>query len=70
MKTEALNPVELRAAGYKALSKALGAAGMARFLSQLDRGRGDYTRDRHAWNQGQSVESIAARVRTRKKKTK
>jgi hypothetical protein len=67
MKTETLNPAELRAAGYKALADALGPQGMARFLRQFEQGSGDYTRERRAWLRDQSVQSVAARIRTRKK---
>lgn len=67
MKTDTLNPAELRAAGYKALADALGPLGMARFLLQFERGHGDYTRERRQRFQNQSVQSVAARIRARKK---
>ncbi len=67
MKTEALNPAELRGAGYKALAAALGPLGMARFILQFEHGHGDYTRERRQRLENQSVQSIAARIRTRKK---
>jgi len=69
MKTDTLNPAELRAAGYKALADALGPLGMARFLRQFERGNGDYTRDRHQWLRDQSVQSAAQRIRARKRKS-
>ncbi len=49
MKTDALNAVELRAAGYKALAGALGPLGMARFLRQFQQGHGNDTSERNAW---------------------
>jgi hypothetical protein len=67
MKTDTLDPIALRAAGYKALADALGPLGMARFLRQFERGNGDYTRERHEWLRGKSVASVAARIRARKK---
>ena len=67
MKIEALNPAELRAAGRKALAEALGPVGMARFLQQFERGTGDYTRDRAKEQRDKSVQTIAARIRARKK---
>lgn len=67
MKTDTLNPAELRAAGCKALAEALGPLGMARFLRQFEPGSGDYTRDRENWLGNQSVQSIARRIRSRKK---
>lgn len=67
MKADALNPAELRAAGYKALAEALGPLGMARFLRQFEKGRGDYTRERHKWLRDKSVQTAAQRIRARKK---
>ncbi len=67
MKTETLNPAELRAAGYKALAAALGPLGMARFLLQFEQGHGDYTRERSDWLRDQSIQSVTARIRARKK---
>jgi hypothetical protein len=67
MKTDTLNPAELRAAGYKALANALGPLGMARFLRQFEQGNGDYTRDRRKWLHYHSVQSAARRIRNRKK---
>jgi len=67
MKTDTLNPVELRTAGCKALADALGPLGMARFLRQFERGNGDYTRDRKKWLTDKSVQTVAQRIRSQKK---
>ena len=67
MKTDTLNPAELRTAGYKALSDALGPPGMARFLRQFEQGNGDYSRELRQWLRDKSVQSVAARIRSRKK---
>jgi len=40
------NPVTLRKAGLAALTKELGALGMALFMRQYDSGYGDYTAER------------------------
>lgn len=67
MKVDALSPVELRAAGYKALADALGPLGMAKFLRQFDQGNGDYTRERRRRLRDGSVQAVAKRIRARKK---
>ncbi len=67
MKTEMLNPAELRAAGFKALAAALGPLGMARFLLQFEHGHGDYTRERRQHLRDKSVSTVTARIRARKK---
>ncbi|WP_292825582.1 hypothetical protein [Nostoc sp. JL33] len=41
-----LSQAEIRQLGIEALTKALGPAGMARFMQQFEIGSGDYTRDR------------------------
>ncbi|MBC6433495.1 hypothetical protein FM036_23580 [Nostoc sp. HG1] len=41
-----LSQAEIRRLGVEALTKALGPAGMARFMQQFEMGSGDYTRDR------------------------
>jgi hypothetical protein len=40
---------EIRYIGLEALSRELGPVGLIRFLQQFETGRGDYTRERHAW---------------------
>ena len=67
VQTETLSPAELLAAGYKALAAALSPLGMARFLRQFEPGNGDYTRERREWLRDQSVHSVTARIRARKK---
>jgi hypothetical protein len=67
MKTDTLNPAELRSAGCKALADALGPLGMARFLRQFEQGNGDYTRDRKKLLGNQSLQFVTRRIRSRKK---
>jgi hypothetical protein len=67
MKTDTLNPAELRTAGCKALADALGPLGMVRFLRQFEQGRGDYTHDRKKWLVDKSVQAAAQRIRGRRK---
>ena len=44
-----LTPNELTRAGCEALLRELGPAGMLKFLQQFEKGRGDYTLERHQW---------------------
>ena len=67
MKVDTLNPAELRVAGCQALADALGPLGMAKFLAQFERGRGNYTLERHQWLRDRSVQSAAVRIRSRKR---
>lgn len=47
------------------LQKELGAYGMARFLRTFRSGPGDYTRDRHKWLDGLSVDDILKDIQSR-----
>lgn len=40
---------EIRIVGNEALLKTLGPVGMIRYLQQYERGRGNYTEERHRW---------------------
>jgi hypothetical protein len=47
------------------LRKELGPYGMARFLSTYRTGPGDYTRDRHKWLDGLTIDEILKESRSR-----
>jgi hypothetical protein len=44
------------------LQRELGVDGLARFLRVYRAGTGDYTRDRHRWLEGVTIEDIMAEV--------
>jgi hypothetical protein len=54
---------EIRAAGLAALTRELGPVGMARFLQQFETGRGDYSREREIWLGGETVETLADKIK-------
>ena len=47
------------------LKGALGVEGLARFLRIYRSGTGDYTRDRHRWLDGMSIQDIVAEIERR-----
>ena len=59
---------ELRRAGIDALAKALGPAGMARFLQQFDSGQGDYTAERSRILGNPSVDEVMDEIERRERK--
>jgi hypothetical protein len=65
---------ELDEIGLRALLKALGPMGMVRFLRQHQRGRGDYTKERHEWLDKVSskdfTQAIFRRQRSRKRQSR
>jgi hypothetical protein len=61
-----MTPVELRRQGLEALTNALGYVGMIRFLEQFDTGSGDYTKERHQWQDGMTVAEIVAQIKQRR----
>lgn len=60
VKTMTLN--EIRHIGLEALSRELGPVGLIRFLQQFETGRGDYTRERHAWLDQIEIEDIGQEI--------
>ncbi|MCC8015336.1 MAG: hypothetical protein LIO87_09080 [Eubacterium sp.] len=40
------NPMEIQAAGFKALEECLGVVGAAKFIAQNNLGYGDYTKEK------------------------
>lgn len=61
-----LTQAQIRQLGIEALTKALGPAGMARFMQQFEIGSGDYTRDRDQILGDPSIEEIFARIEKRR----
>ena len=61
-----MTPIELRRQGLEALAQTLGYTGMVRFLQQFDAGSGDYTKDRHQWQDQLSVAEIMAQIKQRR----
>ena len=57
-----LTQAEIRRLGIEALTKALGPAGMARFMQQFEKGSGDYTRDRDEILGNPSIEEIISEI--------
>ena len=57
-----LTQAQIRQLGIEALTKALGPAGMARFMQQFEMGSGDYTRDRDQILGDPTVEEIFASI--------
>ncbi len=58
-----MTPIELRRQGLAALRKELGYVGMVRFLHQFDAGSGDYTKERHQWQDRLTVSGLVAQIK-------
>ncbi|GHU43323.1 hypothetical protein FACS1894111_08720 [Clostridia bacterium] len=57
---------EIRNEGYRVLTRGLGAAGTAVFLRQFENGNGNYTEERRIALDENSIDSIVARIKSRK----
>ncbi|MFH1108265.1 MAG: hypothetical protein V1790_03575 [Planctomycetota bacterium] len=57
---------EIRREGLDALLDRLGPAGAIRFLQQYDAGRGDYTRQRHRWLDGVTIDEVVTDIERRR----
>jgi len=49
---------QIRKKGIEVLAKNLGPVDMIRFLQQFDLGAGDYSKERHNWLDGLTVQDI------------
>ncbi|GHV41818.1 hypothetical protein FACS189490_09460 [Clostridia bacterium] len=56
----------IRNEGYRVLTQGLGAAGTVVFLRQFENGNGNYTEERRAALEENSIDAIAARIKKRK----
>jgi hypothetical protein len=58
--TKDLNSI--RKQGIDALTEKLGPIGMVEFMRQFDSGYGDYTKERHTWLDGLTIEDISSEI--------
>lgn len=68
MNVAKMSPREIERASMEAVVRALGPAGLARFLQQFDPGSGDYSKDRHDHLPDTDVKDIAAAIRTKRRR--
>jgi hypothetical protein len=59
---ETMSDEEFERHALGVLSRELGVDGLARFLRIYRSGSGDYTRDRHRWLDGATVQEIMAEI--------
>ncbi len=64
-KQKHMTPVELHAAGVRALIDELGVSGMLRFIGFYYKGEGDFTRDRRLRPE-EPLDKIVARIKKRR----
>lgn len=57
---------EVRTKGVRLLTRELGAVGMVQFMQQFQRGRGDYTKERHKILGSLTVDQIVAEIRRKR----
>ncbi len=65
--TRSMTQMEIYEAGLEVLSREMGAVGMIRFLQMLEKGKGDYTQERHQWLDQLSIEDVIALSRAEQK---
>jgi len=68
MITEKMTTEQIRQVGMEALKRELGVVGMTRFLQIFETGYGDYTEDRHEWQDQMTVEEIYASIQAKREK--
>ena len=68
MSTPTLVMSDVRVRGIAALKRELGNAGMVQFLQQFEKGRGDYSKDRHKVLDRFDVDAIMAAIKAKRRK--
>ncbi|MBM3235437.1 hypothetical protein FJZ31_03980 [Candidatus Poribacteria bacterium] len=63
MKPKLLTPIELRQQGFAVLVEHVEIANALRFMRQFEVGQGDYTKERDALLEGETVEQLASKIR-------
>ena len=58
---------QIRLAGLQALARELGPVGLVRFLQQFETGQGDYSVERHQWLIELDVQTLAEKIKQRRK---
>ncbi len=57
--------IEVQRKGYQILAKELGAVDFIRFIQEFEKGSGNYTEDRHEWQDRYSVEDILREIKSK-----
>ena len=68
MSTPTLVMNDVRVRGTAALKRELGNAGMVQFLQQFEKGRGDYSKDRHKVLDKFSIDDIMTAIKAKRRK--
>ena len=55
--------IEVQRKGYQILAKELGVVDFIRFIQEFEKGSGNYTEDRHEWQDAYSVEDILKEIK-------
>ncbi|MCD6489111.1 MAG: hypothetical protein J7K20_00045 [Thermodesulfobacterium sp.] len=63
MKVYNMSLEEIKREGIRILTKNLGIVGMIRFFQQIDKGWGDYTKEREKWLGNPSLEEIYKEIK-------
>ena len=59
---EQTNLPQIRQAGFEILNRELGPVAMVRFLQQFESGQGNYTKERHQWQNGLGIEEVSKEI--------
>lgn len=62
-----MTDVQLRETALTILGRELGPVGLLRFLRQYENGYGDYTKEREELLKNETMETVMARIKARRK---
>lgn len=58
---------QIKLMGFEAIKNELGVVGLIRFMQQYEMGSGNYTEDRHEWQDIYSVASLTKAIKAKRK---
>ncbi|GAB6161594.1 hypothetical protein JCM12298_07530 [Desulfothermus naphthae] len=58
--------IEVQRKGYQILAKELGVVNFIRFIQEFEKGSGNYTEERHNWQDVYSVQDILEEIKNKK----
>ena len=68
--TRSMTQMEIYETGLEILSREMGAVGMIRFLQMFEKGKGDYTKERHQWLDQLSIDDVISLTRAEQENDK
>lgn len=68
--TRSMTQIEIYETGLEILAREMGAVGMIRFLQMFEKGKGNYTEERHQWLGHLTIDDVINLAKTEQEEDK